>query len=284
MGWLKAMIDGFADSFKIDDAIDDAPQTRPAPQADRASGRRQNDADAYGVRVEPVKVETGQWYWRAVEVHHLSPEENHGNHHIYLDVLDPALPDAANAQGGRVFGARLKVTWDGGESLVTVDKPLGEPGGNFPMWKSQDCTVAALGLPGHELPSDRVAGLHTRHPDEASGNTWGHHSFSVLFVRTQAGSVGGKPLAHYVLFGPAEQPATAVNLLQAQEYLLAFHPAFGFNPAEAAGASRVTIMADEQAVSTRIVADLTAAGATVERISGTAAEVAAILADQVARK
>ena len=280
MGWLKAMIDGFADSFDIDGA----PQTKPAPQADRDPGKPQNDAEAYGVRVEPVKVEPGQWYWRAVKVHHLSPEENHGNHHIYLDVLDPALPDAANALGGRVFGARLKVTWDGGESIVKVDKPLNEPGANYPMWKSQDRAVGALGLEGHELPSDRVTGLQTRHPDEASGNTWGHHSFSVIFVRTQAASSGGKPIAHYVLFGAAEQPATAVNLLLAQEYLLAFRPAFGFNPTEAAGASRVTIIADEKAVSAQIAADLTAAGATVERISGTAAEVAAILADRVARK
>ena len=93
-----------------------------------------------------------------------------------------------------------------------------------------------------------------------------------------------KPIAHYVLFGPAEQPATAVNLLLAQEYLLTFRPAFGFNPVEAAGASTVTIIADEKSVGARIVADLTAGGATVERISGTAAEVAAALTERMARK
>ena len=279
MGWLKAVLDGFVDSFDIDGAS----QTKPAPQADRDPGKPLNDAEAYGVMVEPVKVAPGQWYWRVVKVHHLSPEENHGNHHIYLDVLDPALPDAANGLGGRVFGARLKVTWDGGESIVTVEKPFGEPGGNFPMWKAQDCAVAALGLEGHELPSDRVTGLQIRHPDEVPGNTWGHHSFSVLFVRTQAAAFDGKPIAYYVLFGPAEQPATAVNLLLAQEYLLAFRPAFGFNPAEAAGASRVTIIADEKSVGAQIAVDLKAAGATVERISGTAAEVADALAERLAR-
>jgi hypothetical protein len=280
MSWLKAVLDGFADSFDIDGA----PRTKPVPPADRDPGPPFHDAEAYGVKVEPVKVAPGQWYWRVVKVHHLSPEENHGNHHIYLDVLDPALPDAASVLGGRVFGARLKVTWDGGESIVTVEKPLGEPGGNFPMWKAQDCAVAALGLEGHELPSDRVTGLQIRHPDEAPGNTWGHHSFSVIFMRTQAAPSDGKPIAHYVLFGPAEQPATAVNLLLAQEYLLTFHPAFGFNPVEAAGASRVTIIADEKAVGAQIAADLTAAGATVERISGTAVEVAAALAERMARK
>ena len=280
MGWLKAVLDGFADSFDIDGA----PRAKPALQSDHDSGPPLNDAEAYGVKVEPVKVAPGQWYWRVVQVHYVSPQENHGNHHIYLDVLDPALPDAANGLGGRVFGARLKVTWDGGESIVTIEKPLGEPGGNFPMWKAQDCAVAALGLEGHELPSDRVTGLQIRHPDEAPGNTWGHHSFSVIFMRTQAAPSDGKPIAHYVLFGPAEQPATAVNLLLAQEYLLTFHPAFGFNPVEAAGASRVTIIADEKAVGAQIAADLTAAGATVERISGTAVKVAAALAERMARK
>jgi hypothetical protein len=280
MGWLKAILDGFGDSFDFDDA----PHTKPAPQADRDSGKLLNDAEAYGVRVEPVKVAPGQWYWRVVKVHHLSPQENNGNHHIYLDVLDPALPDAANGLGGRVFGARLKVTWDGGESIVMVEKPLSEPGGNFPMWKAQDCAVVVLGLDGHELPSDRVTGLQIRHPDEAPGNAWGHHSFSALFVRTQAAAPDGKSIAHYVLFGPAEQPATAVHLLLAQEYLLTFRPAFGFNPVEAAGASRVTIIADEKSVGAQIVTDLTAAGATVERISGSAAEMASILAERMARK
>ena len=280
MGCLKAILDGFVDSFDLDGVS----SVKPIPHAGHDQEPPLNDAEAYGVRVEPVKVAPDQWYWRVVKVHHLAPEENGGNHHIYLDVLDPALPDATNALGGRVSGARLKVTWEGGESIVKVDKPLNEPGANYPVWKSQDCAVGALGLEGHELPSDRVTGLHTRHADEASGNTWGHHSFSVIFVRTQAASSGGKSIALYVLFGAAEQPATAVNLLLAQEYLLTFRPAFGFNPTEAAGASRVTIIADEKAVSAQIVADLTAAGAAVERISGTTAEVAAALAERMARK
>ena len=35
---------------------------------------------------------------------------------------------------------------------MTVEKPLNEPGANFPMWKWQVCAVEALGLPGEELP------------------------------------------------------------------------------------------------------------------------------------
>lgn len=143
-----------------------------------------NDATGYGVQIQPANVAPGTLYWQAVRVHHRTPEENGGNHHIYLDVFDPAL--GGEPYGGRVNGARLRVTWDGGEQIVTVDKPANEPGTNFPMWKWQVCAVECQGLPGQELPSDRVSGMHTGHPDEAAGNTLFHHSFSVTYVKTQA--------------------------------------------------------------------------------------------------
>jgi len=41
-----------------------------------------NDAAAYGVAIEPATVPPNAWYWQAVRVHHLTPEENGGNHHI----------------------------------------------------------------------------------------------------------------------------------------------------------------------------------------------------------
>ena len=142
-----------------------------------------NDATAYGVAVEEAPVEVGSdgrsetcLYWQAVRVHHLTPEENGGRHHIFLDILDEA--------GQRLYGAQARVTWEGGEQVVTVDKPLNEPGSNCPMWKYQVCALQALGLPGQPLPSDRVINLHTGHPDEAPGNTLFHHSFLVVFRRT----------------------------------------------------------------------------------------------------
>lgn len=145
-----------------------------------------NDALAYGVTVVPAIPAPGSWYWQAVRVHHLTPEENGGNHHIYLDLFDPSLGDDGSPYGKRVYGGRLRVTWDGGEQSVTVDKPANEPGTNFPMWRWQVCAVEALGLPGKELPSDRVTSLHTGHPDEAPGNTLFHHSFSITFVKVKA--------------------------------------------------------------------------------------------------
>lgn len=138
-----------------------------------------NDATSYGVQIQPANAAAGALYWQAVRVHHLTPGENGGNHHIYLDVEDPE-------QGGRVNGARLRVTWDGGEQVVTIDKPANEPGTNFPMWRWQVCGVECLGQAGKELPSDRVTGLHTGHPDEAPGNTLFHHSFRITFVKARA--------------------------------------------------------------------------------------------------
>ncbi len=334
--------------------------TAPAPGLAPGPQGAVNDAQAYGVAIVPATVTPGEWYWQVVRVHHLTPAENGGNHHVYLDILDPALAQEANLQGARAFGACARVTWDGGEQLVTVDKPLDEPGANFPMWKWQICAVEALGLPGQELPSDRVTGLQTGHPDEAPGNTLFHHSFNVTFVKAQAAAIlaesvisgrvrhgagrklrlmrdnaevattvvatdetyrftelgmgthqvylngsrvisepialdganaatadlvvpaESKLLAHYVLFGPADHPKTKANLLLALDYLLVLAPTFGFSATEAAGASLVTIIGGTDAVSAEVEAGLTAGGATVERIAGAPAEVAAALAQRIA--
>ncbi len=395
-----------------------------------------NDAQGYGVEIRTATVAPGSWYWQVVRVHHLTPEENGGNHHIYMDILDPAIGDGSNPNGGRVYGARARVTWDGGEQIVTVDKPANEPGTNFPMWKWQVCAAEALGLPGLELPSDRVTGMHTGHPDEAPGNTLFHHSFSITFVKVQAplttyrdsviygviyngegrtarllegertvaeqvigsdetfrfvelaagnyvvevvgaglrsepvqldgrnqvqleltvilaesiirgrvrngvgrivtltrneivvtsqvvasdetfyftdlpagayrvavdGAVSdlltldgrnsvmvdlfvppaGKLLGHYLLLGPAGQPATQANLVLAQEYILTFRPSFGFSAEEAAAAGMVTILAATDAVSEETAAGLAADGTPVQRIAGTVDAVAQALAARVA--
>jgi hypothetical protein len=162
-----------------------------------------NDAGAYGVRVVAADLPAGASYWRAVRVHHLTPAENGGRHHLFLDALDEA--------GGRVIGAQARVTWPGDAQTITVEKPVGEPGANFPLWKWQIVAVEMLGL-----PSDRVENLHTGHPDEPPGldNTLFHHSFAVDFqrsVKAVAGSQpgGDKPLARYVLFGPPASSRTA---------------------------------------------------------------------------
>ena len=61
-------------------------------------------------------------------------------------------------------------------------------GCDFPMGAGATYSVWMKGEQGESNdPSDRVTGLHTRHKDEAPGNTWGHNSFYVVFQRTRKG-------------------------------------------------------------------------------------------------
>lgn len=131
----------------------------------------QNDAEAYGVQVErpPAPV------YRAIGIHHLTPDENRGLHHVYADVI--------TAHGSRVAGIPIGWDWIGRDAHenappVPIDKPYDEPGANIPMGASQVVSVW-VGIPGI---GDVVTGLSTAHPDEAPGNTRGHHSFLVVFL------------------------------------------------------------------------------------------------------
>lgn len=230
-----------------------------------------NDAGAYGVRVVAADLPAGASYWRAVRVHHLTPAENGGRHHLFLDALDEA--------GGRVIGAQARVTWPGDAQTITVEKPVGEPGANFPLWKWQIVAVEMLGL-----PSDRVENLHTGHPDEPPGldNTLFHHSFAVDFqrsVKAVAGSQpgGDKPLARYVLFGPPASSRTAVYLEAARAFLLAQQPAMGYRAEEASHAAQVVIVGELQDISQATEDALRQAGCQVQRIQGTPEQVAAAL-------
>jgi hypothetical protein len=91
-----------------------------------------------------------------------------------------------------------------------------------------------------------------------------------------------KLVPHYVLFGPARHPATEAHLLLAMGFLLEFGPSFGFNPAEAAEAGMVTIIAGPSEVNPETETHLVSSGALVQRIAGSDDEVAADLAARVA--
>lgn len=142
-----------------------------------------NDAQVYGVRIVEADVQPGNKYWKVVRVHHLTPGENGGRHHIYIDALDE--------QGQRAFNTPIKVNWVGDSHTIRIEKPLPEAGTNEPMWKWQVYSVRVAGQ-----PSDRVENLRTDHPDEAPGNTLFHHSFLVTFQRTVAAAakatIGGR--------------------------------------------------------------------------------------------
>jgi hypothetical protein len=130
----------------------------------------QNDAEPYGVKVEKAQ---GALY-RCIGVHHLKPVENSGLHNVFLMVVDD--------QGKPIRGIPVAWDWIGRHAdqeavPVPLDKPDPEPMGNIPMGQGQTVTVWVAGAG----PSDRVSGLSTTHPDEASGNTLYHHSFLVVW-------------------------------------------------------------------------------------------------------
>ncbi len=144
----------------------------------------ENNAAAYGITLEEAKVAPGTEYWRVMRIYHLAQNENKGRHHIFMDALSP--------EGARLRNSRVRITWDGGEQIVAIDKPDNEPGANFPMWKWQVCSMRMS-----DLPSDVVHGLSTNHPDEPlpgggqSGNTLFHHSFLVVFQKVVAAQSTG---------------------------------------------------------------------------------------------
>ena len=140
-----------------------------------------NDAVQYGVGVKALADTSvplnAQQYWRVIGIHHLTGNENRGNHHAYCDVVDE--------DGRRLNGARLVLT-EGNAAPVyaVVDKPPNEAGTNFPLWSKTRASVAVTWPGDNPLPSETATGIRIDHPDEEVGNTWGHHSFYVVFQRT----------------------------------------------------------------------------------------------------
>jgi hypothetical protein len=152
-------------------------------------GQMYNDAAKYGIKIRESQTPDGARYWRVIGAHHLSPAENEGNHTILVEALDE--------EGNRIRGAK---DWAASTFENSADAPKASPldkrdydpaGCDFPMFKEATYSVW---IKGHgenpnvlNDPSERVEKLHTRHSDEAPGNTYGHHSFYVVFQRTLKG-------------------------------------------------------------------------------------------------
>jgi len=140
-----------------------------------------NDAANYGASI--VKAPAGD-AWRCIGIYHLKASENNGRHNVFVEVLD----EAGNRT--RLLPA-IKWTWwiDAPTQTLKLDKPDSEPAADIPIDKGATIT---LHIDGFGLPSDSVGNLHARHNDEGSGNTWGHHSFYVVF-QLQRGNVVTPP-------------------------------------------------------------------------------------------
>lgn len=154
-----------------------------------------NDATKYGVLVSKPTANS-EWVWRVIGVHKLTGVENNGNHHVYCDVLD--------ANGLRVNLAKLTLKEHNGNILnAVIDKPQNEPGTNFPLWSDKGVALwVTHPFNDRQIPSEVVSGLHYGWPDEDSGNTWGHHSYYVVFKAMR----GIKPKPPVVV--PPTQPPT----------------------------------------------------------------------------
>jgi hypothetical protein len=175
--------------------------------------RTQNVQDNYKVRLVGAQVTEGETYWKVIGVHHLLPDENRGNHHVYLEALDE------NGQRIRPI-AWADFTWEGRRpdeqaGPVQLDKPDAEPAGNIALHDGQKDAVWMRGLNRDGADkSDRVENLDIVHPDEAGpgGELWnsiGHHSFYIVFQRTL--KAGGVTPSGQVTGGQATQAGGVIG-------------------------------------------------------------------------
>ena len=153
-----------------------------------------NAATQYGVQIVRASNET-EHVWTAVSVRHLTPSENRGRHAVYVDVIDE--------DGNRDRNPSLRIGYfdfdgDTTPSFKVLDKPetpmeLGD--GNVDLYTSQTLSVW---LSGYGLSSDMVTGIHSRHADEPgpngeNWNSYGHHSFKIVFQRQRVSVVPPEP-------------------------------------------------------------------------------------------
>lgn len=126
--------------------------------------------------------------WRAVYVHHLSPEENGNQHNVFVDCLD--------GMGYWANTSRLKVayTWEGRRPDEQApprpfEKRPPEPRAQLDLhrWQRISC-----GIQDPTLPSDLVVGLRSDVAD-VPGNNLFHNSFVVLFQLQQGQQVEPPP-------------------------------------------------------------------------------------------
>lgn len=138
---------------------------------DVVKGIKKNDAELkYGVHItRDFHIRVDKPYFEVMLVHHLLPEENRGQHNLFFDII--------GLDGKRMTGQEVEIrNINNAISYARIDKGIGEPGGNAPIWIQDTLSIR---IPN--VDSDIVRGIHTRHDDEPGGNTRGHHSFYVIF-------------------------------------------------------------------------------------------------------
>ena len=133
-----------------------------------------NLAARYGVAIDSMLPREAHHYWRVKRVRHLTPEENEGRHHIFVQAHFADIDEPSEA--------RVLFEWEDSSTELKIERGQREPAISFAMYTWQTCRVSMAGQ-----PSEAVVGLTANHPDELnedgsrSGNTLFHHSFLVEF-------------------------------------------------------------------------------------------------------
>lgn len=166
-------------------------------------GTAYNDADMVSLDNPPYQVtiqSPENPIWRVLGIHHLSPEENQGKHHVYIEMLCK--------QGDREGFRAIHWTWIGRQlnesapDAFAGQKPLNELV-NIPLNLGMIVSVWTNG-------SEVAAGFSSNHPDEPGGNTVGHHSFFVCFEEIDPDEPDKPP--------PDPEPETA-DLIMRKEWV-----------------------------------------------------------------
>jgi hypothetical protein len=110
---------------------------------------------------------------------------------------------------------------------------------------------------------------------------WQHsHIHTLEATKSREPQSGSHPIRHYLLLPTFEFGVADWHLNIIRPYMKKFRPTVGFSLAEAAMASRVTVLGDAQAIPEEALDKLRQAGSFVERISGDGTSIASILAER----
>ena len=132
------------------------------------TGIAYNDAIDYG-----VVIQLSSSNWKVIGIHHLLPHENNGNHNVFVEVLCK--------QNDREAFKAIHWTWEGRQNHEAAPDVFA---GQKPLNELVDIPLN-FGMIVSVWPhlGEKVLGLSSDHPDEATGNTIGHHSFFISFLR-----------------------------------------------------------------------------------------------------
>ncbi len=155
----------------------------PAPQPPAAVQPAPQAAPA-AVAAAP-KAAVPSVMYKLTEIRRMTPCENRGNHHIFIQVMDPAgnpldgvtLVQTPRDQIGNVL-----------DKMVSGTKGPGKA--EFVMWKMAEYAVYVTEDGANPTSTDIAQPLHPNFVDEANcsdgegGNTLFHNSFAVVFQKT----------------------------------------------------------------------------------------------------